>query len=101
MSVQLITNTYGNTISPQGSATGFKPLKITHAALLNGMRWVAGPGTGKTRGMALTVVWPHLWHSMPAIVIDPTGALCSYIFNKVPYFDEKIQAQLWPRLRYV
>jgi hypothetical protein len=34
-------------------------------------------------------------------VIDPTGALCSYVLNKVLYFDEEIQHRLWQRIRYV
>jgi hypothetical protein len=101
MSIHLLPGFSGTTLSTPGTSAAFRPLKISLAALLNGMRWVGGPGTGKTRGMALTVVWPHLWHAMPAVVIDPTGALCSYIFNKIPYFDKKIQSHLWPRLRYV
>ncbi|MCC6457907.1 MAG: hypothetical protein IT328_23335 [Caldilineaceae bacterium] len=101
MSIHLLPRFSETTLSTPGTSAAFRPLKISLAALLNGMRWVGGPGTGKTRGMALTVVWPHVWHAWPAIVVDPTGALCSYLFNKVVYFDEETQSRLWPRLRYV
>jgi hypothetical protein len=79
----------------------FTPFILSLEALRNGMRWLGAPGSGKTRGMALTVVWPHLTNGLPAFVIDPTGALCAYVLNKVLYFDKAIQQQLWPRIRYV
>ena len=85
----------------QRPAAAFTPLVISFSALRNGVRWVAGPGTGKTRGLALTMVWPHLWRALPAIVLDPTGALCNNILYKVPFFPGEIRRRLWQRIKYV
>jgi hypothetical protein len=87
--------------NPPRPSRWFRPLRLSHAALLNGMRWVAGPGTGKSRGIALTVVWPHLWHGWPAIILDPTGALGHYVLYKGLFLDEANQRRLWSRLKYV
>ena len=101
MSYEPVPASGGKPTSPDHSSAWFRPLWLTPSALLNGMRWVAGPGTGKTWGIYLTTVWPQIWNRLPTIVIDPTGALCSYVLHKVLFFDEETQHRLWQRIRYV
>lgn len=91
----------GKPMPVQRPAATFIPLVISPSALRNGVRWMGGPGTGKTRGLALTMVWPHLWRVLPTIVLDPTGALCNLVLHKVASFQGVSQRRLWPRIKYV
>lgn len=79
------------------SGSEFVRLLIAYDALLSHMRWVAGPGTGKTTGITYAVIWDHLLKGWPVIAIDPTGAISSTLISIMIRLIQKYP----PHLRHI
>ena len=71
------------------------------SALKNGIHVVAGPGTGKSRLLALLIAWLLLWRMKSQVIIDPTGGVVDNIIAKIARQPLPIRRRIWPRIHYV
>lgn len=66
------------------------------------VRWIGGPGTGKSLGISRTIVWPLFYaFGEPVIVWDPTGKICADVISLLAALPDAIQDQLLPWVDYI
>lgn len=76
-------------------------LLLSDSALKNGLHLVAGPGSGKSFFLGRILVWLWLVWGRPAVILDPTGSVRSFLLDKIIRQPIEVRKQLWSRLPYV
>ena len=84
---------------PEKSTIRLQWLPLT--ALLNKIHLMAEAGSGKSRWLGRILLWLLFQSGIPAVVIDPTGALSDNFFDKIIRLPRAEQERLWSRVLYV
>ena len=94
----VVSSLDGSFLSPPEAA---RYLRLPDAAFKSSVRFVAAPGTGKSRLFGRFIAFPNLVRGKPQFVLDPTGGIVSNLLDKLIRMPASAQRALARRIRYV
>jgi len=88
----------GSFLSPPEAARYFR---LPDAAFKSSVRFVAGPGSGKSRAIGRFIIFPNIVRGKPQLILDPSGGIVANVLDKLIRMPAAAQRALARRIRYV
>jgi hypothetical protein len=77
-------------------------LCLSESALKQGVHICGESGSGKSFALAYVFAWRKILQENDSLVlIDPTGAVADFVFNKIVQLPWEVQPELWQRIHYI